>query len=90
MSRAALGALTSVADRPLMLFPPDSENDGLKAATPAKDQRHVFKEAIAEINNRCKPDLVIISAGFDAHEADPLGQLRLEDEDFVSMTRVVK
>ena len=65
-------------------------NVPLKAATPAKDQRHVFEAAIAEINNRCKPDLIIISAGFDAHEADPLGQLRLEDEDFVLMTRVVK
>ena len=36
------------------------------------------------------PDLIIISAGFDAHEADPLGQLLLSDEDFVQMTRVVK
>jgi acetoin utilization deacetylase AcuC-like enzyme len=28
------------------------------------------------------PDLLIISAGFDAHRADPLAQLRLETEDF--------
>jgi acetoin utilization deacetylase AcuC-like enzyme len=28
------------------------------------------------------PDLVIVSAGFDAHVADPLGQLELEDEDY--------
>jgi len=28
------------------------------------------------------PDLVIVSAGFDAHLADPLGQLELEDEDY--------
>ena len=26
-----------------------------------------------------KPDLIMISAGFDAHLTDPLGQLRLED-----------
>jgi acetoin utilization deacetylase AcuC-like enzyme len=34
--------------------------------------------------------LIIISAGFDAHISDPLGQLLLEDEDFVSMTKTVK
>ncbi|MCV5090658.1 histone deacetylase family protein, partial [Escherichia coli] len=38
---------------------------------------------------RFVPDLVIISAGFDARKGDPLGQLLLEDEDFVQMTRLV-
>ncbi len=28
------------------------------------------------------PDLILISAGFDAHERDPLGQLELKDEDY--------
>jgi acetoin utilization deacetylase AcuC-like enzyme len=28
------------------------------------------------------PDLVLISAGFDAHQRDPLGQLELKDEDY--------
>lgn len=28
------------------------------------------------------PDLIVISAGFDAHEHDPLGQLELQDADF--------
>jgi acetoin utilization deacetylase AcuC-like enzyme len=28
------------------------------------------------------PDILIVSAGFDAHKADPLAQLRLETEDF--------
>ena len=29
-----------------------------------------------------EPDFVAISAGFDAHRADPLAQLELESEDF--------
>jgi acetoin utilization deacetylase AcuC-like enzyme len=58
--------------------------------TPTKEQRGVFESAIEEIANNFKPDLVIISAGFDAHKGDPLGQLLLSDEDFVQMTRVVK
>ena len=33
---------------------------------------------------------MLISAGFDSHAGDPLGQLLLEDEDFVRMTRTVK
>jgi acetoin utilization deacetylase AcuC-like enzyme len=32
----------------------------------------------------------MISAGFDSHQGDPLGQLLLEDEDFVSFTKAVK
>jgi acetoin utilization deacetylase AcuC-like enzyme len=34
--------------------------------------------------------LIILSAGFDSHRGDPLGQLLLEDEDFVSLTRTAK
>ena len=29
-----------------------------------------------------KPELILVSAGFDAHEMDPLGQLELQDDDF--------
>ncbi len=34
---------------------------------------------------RC--DLIIISAGFDAHSCDPLGGLNIEAEDFAALTR---
>ena len=33
-----------------------------------------------------KPDLIIISAGFDAHEADPLGGLQMTSGDFGILT----
>jgi len=32
------------------------------------------------------PELLIVSAGFDAHKADPLAQLRVETEDFAWLT----
>jgi acetoin utilization deacetylase AcuC-like enzyme len=32
------------------------------------------------------PELVLVSAGFDAHAADPLAQLEVETEDFVWLT----
>src|SRR5688572_14396534 len=34
-----------------------------------------------------KPDLLMISAGFDAHEMDPLGQLRMTTEGFGRLTK---
>ena len=35
------------------------------------------------------PELLIISAGFDAHEADPLAQLRLHEPDFAWVTQAL-
>jgi len=35
------------------------------------------------------PELIIISAGFDAHKADPLAELLLETEDFAWITREI-
>lgn len=50
-----------------------------------------FREAI---NDRIlprlrnfRPDLILVSAGFDAHEADPLGGLRLQEVDFGDVTK---
>ncbi len=64
-------------------------NMPVKANTNASEQKRMFEGSLEDISARFKPDLIFISAGFDAHETDPLGQLRLEDEDFVSMTRSV-
>ena len=62
----------------------------LQARTPAHQHTRMFESALGDIGAKFKPDLIIISAGFDAHNGDPLGQLLLEDEDFISMTRTVK
>jgi len=65
-------------------------NIPVKARTPANEQKRMFENSIGDIHRNFKPDLIMISAGFDAHLTDPLGQLRLEDSDFVSMTKTVK
>jgi acetoin utilization deacetylase AcuC-like enzyme len=65
-------------------------NIPVRAATRAKEQRSMLDAALEEMATRFKPDLIFISAGFDAHEADPLGQLLLTDEDFRLMTSSVK
>lgn len=64
-------------------------NVPVKAFTQSQDQRAAFEAAIGEISSKFTPDMIFISAGFDAHRSDPLGQLQLEDTDFRSMTRTV-
>lgn len=39
---------------------------------------------------RCQPDFVLISCGFDAHAGDPLGQMRLTDASYRRLTREVR
>jgi len=65
-------------------------NVPVRALTAAGEQRRSFDSAISDIAAKFSPDLIIVSAGFDAHKGDPLGQLLLSDADFVKMTRVVR
>ena len=65
-------------------------NVPVKAETPAAQHRKMFDTAIADIAKNFTPDLIFISAGFDAHINDPLGQLKLTDADFQKMTETVK
>jgi acetoin utilization deacetylase AcuC-like enzyme len=62
----------------------------LRAATPALEHKRCFEAALEEMASGFSPDLIIISAGFDSHLGDPLGQLLLTDDDFIDMTRAVK
>lgn len=48
-----------------------------------------FGHALETAADRCKPQLVLISAGFDAHRRDPIGSLGLESEDFAELTQMV-
>jgi acetoin utilization deacetylase AcuC-like enzyme len=65
-------------------------NVPLRALTRAADHRRAFDAAVSGIAAKFKPDLIILSAGFDSHVDDPLGQLLLEDADFAAMTRAAK
>ncbi len=65
-------------------------NVPVKARTKASEQKRMFENALGDIHKNFQPDFIFISAGFDAHITDPLGQLELENPDFVSMTKTVK
>ncbi len=49
-----------------------------------------FAVALNDIASRLKPQLILLSAGFDAHRLDPVGSLGLESEDFAALTRQVQ
>lgn len=49
----------------------------------------VFRENLRRAADLFKPDLVMISAGFDSRDGDPLGRFTLSDTDFTDLTKVM-
>jgi acetoin utilization deacetylase AcuC-like enzyme len=61
-------------------------NAPLRAGDGGAQFREAMRSIILPALDDFAPDLVLISAGFDAHHADPLGSLRLNEEDFAWAT----
>jgi acetoin utilization deacetylase AcuC-like enzyme len=65
----------------------------VNAPLSAGDGGETFREAVETVLlprlDAFAPDLIIISAGFDAHYRDPLGNLQLREEDFAWATRAL-
>ncbi len=64
-------------------------NVPLPPGTGTDDFRMAFGDIIVPRLRDFRPDFVIISAGFDAHAADPLAHLRLTTADFGWATRQI-
>jgi acetoin utilization deacetylase AcuC-like enzyme len=61
-------------------------NIPLPHGTPRSAYHAAFRAGLNRLADRMKPELVLISAGFDAHAEDPVGDLGLEVEDFETLT----
>jgi acetoin utilization deacetylase AcuC-like enzyme len=65
----------------------------INAAMPygvARREYHAaFQHHLEQAAGRSRPELVLLSAGFDAHARDPIGSLGLETEDFADLTKAV-
>jgi acetoin utilization deacetylase AcuC-like enzyme len=61
----------------------------LPFGTSRRDFLSGFQTALEHAASRARPELILISAGFDAHRADSVGSLGLENEDFVTLTELV-
>ncbi len=64
-------------------------NAPIRFGTPRKDYHARFTHALDKAADKIKPELVLVSAGFDAHAKDPIGSLGLDEEDFVTLTQKV-
>lgn len=58
----------------------------LEAGSDDEDYRLVFEDVVLPVLRQFKPDLLMVSAGFDAHERDPLANMRLTTPAFAAMT----
>ena len=65
-------------------------NVPLPAMTDGKTFRQAVASEIAPALDKFKPQMVFVSAGFDAHALDPLAELRLVHEDYVWITEFIK
>jgi acetoin utilization deacetylase AcuC-like enzyme len=64
-------------------------NFPIAPATPREQYRIILSKALAELKN-FRPDMIAVSAGFDAYSGDPLAQETLEAEDFQWLGKMIR
>lgn len=62
-------------------------NVPLAPMTGSAEMRHAWDQAILPLVQEWEPELILVSAGFDAHRDDPLASLNWETADFAWLTR---
>ncbi|HEY1377977.1 MAG TPA: histone deacetylase, partial [Gemmataceae bacterium] len=66
-----------------------NRNVPLRFGTSRGEYHDRFVQALQSAADIIKPELVLVSAGFDAHRLDPIGNLGLDGEDFADLTKRV-
>jgi len=91
MTRAHDGSIFFISTHQYPLWPmtgleEDNEESVMNFTLPpnsgSQEFRSLYTKKVFPALTRFAPDLLMISAGFDAHRLDPLAQLNWEDEDF--------
>jgi acetoin utilization deacetylase AcuC-like enzyme len=65
-------------------------NVPLESGSVDADYQLVFDELIVPVLRQFKPDVLLVSAGFDAHERDPLATMRVTASGFGAMTAALR
>ncbi len=65
-------------------------NVPLPASCGDAEYKRVFEEILVPVIRRYRPDLILVSAGFDAHFADPLAQMRLSAAGYYDLAETIK
>jgi acetoin utilization deacetylase AcuC-like enzyme len=64
-------------------------NEPVSAEITLRSFTERFTRGIETLAAKARPELILLSAGFDAHRSDPVGSLCLADQDFGDLTRIV-
>ena len=64
-------------------------NAPLRTGTKSKEFLSIFDQKILNPIDKFKPEIILISAGFDAHKRDPLANINLESKDFFEVTKKI-
>ena len=57
------------------------------AGTNGEDFNKIFENRILNNLDKFKPEIVLLSSGFDAHTRDPLSNINLSSKDFYEITK---
>ena len=49
----------------------------------------IFDQKVLKPIDKFRPEVILISAGFDAHKRDPLANINLESEDFLRLQKIL-
>ncbi|MBW4532879.1 MAG: histone deacetylase [Pleurocapsa minor HA4230-MV1] len=61
----------------------------LKTGSAIADYQRLFEQEVMPFFNNWQPDLLIVSAGYDANDSDPLAGIMLQPEDYQILTEYV-
>ena len=64
-------------------------NAPIEAHTDSKKFITTFNNLILDNLDKFKPEVILISAGFDAHERDPLSNINLKSKDYYTITKSI-
>ncbi len=67
-----------------------SMNAPLPAGCGDAEYLAIFSEFVVPVGLAHRPQLILVSAGFDAHAADPLAHMQVSTDGFVAMARLVR
>jgi acetoin utilization deacetylase AcuC-like enzyme len=65
-------------------------NYPLPRGTGNEEFKRLYQEKLVPAARRFKPQIILVSAGYDSHKDDPLGSLKLDEEGFAVLTQIVK
>ena len=64
-------------------------NAPIKSGIKGKEFLKIFEQKVLNPIDKFKPEIILISAGFDAHTRDPLASINLETKDYYEITKKI-